>query len=72
MKGILERREGRKVVIELDSAEQLVVEKKQVANDAREGDVLRFSEQQDCWVVDVIATERRLAEVKKMTGDFWA
>ena len=72
MKGILERWEGSKAVIELDSGELLTAAKKMVAKEAREGDVLRYSEQQDCWVVDRIATERRLAEVKKKTEDFWA
>ena len=72
MKGILDRREGSKVVIEMDSSEELVVEKKMVAKEAREGDVLRYSQQQDCWVVDVLATERRQAEMKKKTEGFWA
>lgn len=69
MKGIIDRFEGDYAVVEFEGRQMKDIPKKQVALEAKEGDVIVLVDGK--YQVDQEETQRRKAEIAKLTEDMW-
>ncbi|WP_424765720.1 DUF3006 domain-containing protein [Paenibacillus sp. sgz302251] len=68
MKGIVDRFEGKFVVIEVDGQSQ-DVSKNDVNSSVKVGDVVKLVD--GIWTTDKIGTEKREKQIKELMEDVW-
>jgi Protein of unknown function (DUF3006). len=70
MKGIIDRFEGDYVIVEFEGRKMKDISKNLVVPEAKEGDVIVLVDGK--YQVDHEETQKRKAEIAKLTEDMWA
>lgn len=70
MKGIIDRFEGDYAVVEFDGRQMKDIPKSELALEAKEGDVIVLFKGK--YHVDQDETQRRKAQIAKLTENMWA
>lgn len=69
MKGIIDRFEGDYAVVEFDGRQMKDIPRSELTPEAKEGDVIVLINGK--YLVDAEETQRRRAEIAKLTEDMW-
>lgn len=69
MKGIIDRFEGKFVIVECDDRVRVEISRDLIPKNAREGDCL--VQLGDKYVLDVGETQRRKNEIEKLAKELW-
>lgn len=69
MKGIIDRFEGKFVVIELENGKMLNMDKNKIPKEAKEGTALEISS--DKVIIDIERTKRLYEEIEALEDELW-